>query len=142
MVADFLDIDQDLLAVAAEASLDAREEDHGGLAEWIASRQVKDKDALLARVVSGEGAAVQALLSRRFHRTCGGNEPAVATRTAAELWKAAGDRKAAPCRRHCAVQSGEHPRSLLADKARRISLPVRPRRPSLVRSGLGHDATA
>lgn len=94
-LADFLDIDQDLLAVAAEASPGTREEDHGGLADWIASLQAKEKDALLARVLSGEGAAVQALLSRRFRRACGGNEPAAATRTAAELWKAAGDRKAA-----------------------------------------------
>jgi hypothetical protein len=94
-LADFLDIDQDLLAVAAEASPDTREEDHGGLADWIASLQAKEKDALLARVLSGEGAAVQALLSRRFRRACGGNAAAAATRTAAELWKAAGDRKAA-----------------------------------------------
>jgi hypothetical protein len=79
-VADFLDIDQDLLAAAAEASPDAREEDHGGLPEWIASLKAKEKDALLARVVAGEGAAVQALLSRRFRRACGGNEPAAATR--------------------------------------------------------------
>ena len=94
-LADFLDIDQDLLAVAAEASPDTRDEDHGGLADWIASLQAKEKDALLARVLSGEGAAVQALLSRRSRRACGGNEAAAATRTAAELWKAAGDRKAA-----------------------------------------------
>jgi hypothetical protein len=94
-LADFLDIDQDLLAVAAEASPGTRDEDHGGLADWIASLQAKEKDALLARVLSGEGAAVQALLSRRFRRACGGNEAAAATRTAAELWKAAGDRKAA-----------------------------------------------
>jgi hypothetical protein len=94
-VADFLDIDEDLLAVAAEASPDAREEDHGGLAEWVASLPAKEKDALLARVVSGEGAAVQALLLRRFRGVSGGNEPVVSTRTAAELWKAAGDRKAA-----------------------------------------------
>jgi hypothetical protein len=94
-VAGFLDIDQDLLAAAAEASPDAREEDHGGLPDWIASLKAKEKDALLARVVSGEGAAVQALLSRRFRRACGGTEPVAATRTAAELWKTAGDRKAA-----------------------------------------------
>src|ERR1700756_396502 len=71
-LADFLDIDQDLLAVAAEASPGTREEDHGGLADWIASLQAKEKDALLARVLSGEGAAVQALLSRRFRRAGGG----------------------------------------------------------------------
>jgi hypothetical protein len=94
-VADFLDIDEDLLAVAAEASPDARGEDHDGLTEWVASLPEKEKDALLARVASGEGAAVQALLLRRFRRVSGGHEPAVATRTAGELWTAAGDRKAA-----------------------------------------------
>jgi hypothetical protein len=94
-VADFLDIDEDLLAVAAEASPDAGKEDHGGLTKWVASLPVKEKDTLLAQVVSGEGAAVQALLLRRFRGVSGGNEPVVSSRTAAELWKAAGDRKAA-----------------------------------------------
>jgi hypothetical protein len=63
--------------------------------EVLDAETAKEKDALLARVVSGEGAAVQALLSRRFRRACGGTEPVAATRTAAELWKTAGDRKAA-----------------------------------------------
>jgi hypothetical protein len=94
-VADFLDIDEDLLAVAAEASPDAREEDQGGRAEWVASLPEKEKDALLARVVSGEGAAVQALLLRRFRGVSGGNKAAASTRTVAELWNAAGDHKAA-----------------------------------------------
>ena len=94
-VADFLDIDEDLLAVAAEASPDAREDDHDGLTEWIASLPTEEKDKLLARVVSGEGAAVQALLLRRFRGVAARNEPTVSTRTAAALWKAAGDRKAA-----------------------------------------------
>ena len=91
-VADFLDIDQDLLAAAAQASPDAREDDHDGLAAWISSLKAQEKDALLARVAAGEGTTVQALLSRRFR---GGNEAAAPARTAAELWKAAGDRKAA-----------------------------------------------
>ena len=94
-VVDFLDIDADLLAVAAEASPDVAGEDPGGLAEWIASLPAEEKDKLLARVVSGEGAAVQALLLRRFRGVSDGNEPTVSTRTAAALWKAAGDRKAA-----------------------------------------------
>ncbi len=40
--ADFLDIDEDLLAVAAEGSPDSREDDHGGLAEWVASLPAKE----------------------------------------------------------------------------------------------------
>ena len=94
-VADFLDIDQDLLAVAAQASPDAREADRSGLAEWIASLPAEEKDALLARVASGDGIAVQALLARRVRRARGGSEPASSARTAAQLWKAAGERKAA-----------------------------------------------
>ena len=94
-VADFLDIDQDLLAAAAQASPDAREDDHDGLATWISCLKAQEKDALLARVAAGEGTTVQALLSRRFRRERGGNEAAAPARTAAELWKAAGDRKAA-----------------------------------------------
>jgi hypothetical protein len=94
-VADFLDVDEDLIAVAARTSPAAREEDRSGLAEWVGSLPAGEKDALLARVVSGEGAAVQALLLRRFRGVSGGSEPVVATRTAAELCKAAGDRKAA-----------------------------------------------
>jgi hypothetical protein len=93
-VADFLDIDEDLLAVAAEASPDAREDDHGGLAEWIVSLPTEEKDKLLARVVSGEGAAVQAVLSRRFRSLSADDKAAASTRTAAELWEAAGDRRA------------------------------------------------
>jgi hypothetical protein len=74
-VADFLDIDEDLLAVAAEASPDARGEDHDGLTEWVASLPEKEKDALLARVASGEGAAVQALLLRRSAAFPAGTSP-------------------------------------------------------------------
>lgn len=93
-VADFLDIDQDLLAVAAQASPDAQKADRSGLAEWIAFLPAEEKDALLAQVASGDGIAVQALLARRFRRAHGGSEPATSARTAAQLWKAAGERKA------------------------------------------------
>jgi len=94
-VADFLDIDEDLLAAAAQASPDAGEEDQSGLAEWVGSLPAEEKDGLLTRVASGEGAGVQALLLRRFRGASGGTEPVASTRTAAALWKAADDRKAA-----------------------------------------------
>lgn len=94
-MADFLDIDQDLLAVAAEASPDAGEADRGALGEWVASLPVREKDDLLARVVSGEGAAVQSLLLRRWHDASGGDGAITSTRTAEDLWDAADDRKAA-----------------------------------------------
>jgi hypothetical protein len=102
-VVDFLGIDEDLLAVAAEASPDIQEEDRGGLAEWVAFLPVAEKDALLARVVCGEGATVQALLLRRFRGVSGevpagvssGDGSVAATRTAAGLWQAADDHKEA-----------------------------------------------
>jgi len=94
-VADFLDIDEDLLAAAAQASPDAQDEDRSDLAEWVGSLPAEEKDVLLARVASGEGAAVQTLLLRRFRGVADGNEPVASTRTAAGLWEAADDRRAA-----------------------------------------------
>ncbi len=91
-VVDFLEIDEDLIAVAAASSPSIQEPE--GMAGWIASLPAKEKDALLARVAAGEGAQVQALLLRRF-RAAGGSPPAAPGRTAAERWQAAGDRKAA-----------------------------------------------
>jgi hypothetical protein len=94
-VVDFLEIDEDLIAVAAAASPAIQKP--GGLAEWTASLPVEEKDALLARVAAGEGAQVQALLLRRF-RAASGSPPAAPARTAAELWEAAADRKEARAR--------------------------------------------
>ena len=91
-IVDFLEIDKDLIAVAAAVSPAIQRAQ--GLAGWIASLPAKEKDTLLARVAAGEGAQVQALLLRRF-RAAGGSAPAAPARTAAELWQAAGDRKAA-----------------------------------------------
>jgi hypothetical protein len=91
-VADFFEIDEDLIAVAAASSPPI--EEPRGLAEWIASLPAQEKDALLARVAAGEGAPVQALLLRRF-RTASGSPSAAPGRTAAELWEAAEDRRAA-----------------------------------------------
>ena len=91
-IVDFLEIDEDLIAVAAASS--APIQGPRGLAEWIASFPAEEKDALLARVAAGEGAQVQALLLRRF-RAASGSPPTAPARTAAELWQAAGDRKEA-----------------------------------------------
>jgi hypothetical protein len=92
-VVDFFEIDENLIAVAAASS--PAIEEPGGLAEWIASLAAEEKDALLARVADGEGAQVQALLLRRFRAASGSSASAVPGRTAAELWEAAEDRRAA-----------------------------------------------
>lgn len=91
-IADFFDIDEDLIAVAAAASAPMQEA--SGLAERVASLPAQEKDELLARVAAGEGAQVQALLLRRF-RSASGSLPPAPARTAAELWEAAADRKEA-----------------------------------------------
>ena len=91
-VVDFFEIDEDLIAVAATSSPSTQEPE--GMAGWITSLPAEQKDALLAQVVTGEGAQVQALLLRRF-RAASGSPPAASSRTAAELWQAAADRKAA-----------------------------------------------
>jgi hypothetical protein len=87
-IADFLDIDEDLIAVAAAASPSIQEP--SGLAEWVASLPADEKDMLLARVAAGEGAQVQALLLRRF-RAASGSPSAAPARTAADLMEAAAD---------------------------------------------------
>jgi hypothetical protein len=92
-VVDFFEIDENLIAVAAASS--PAIEEPGGLAEWIASLAAEEKDALLARVAGGEGAQVEALLLRRFRAPSGSSASAVPGRTAAELWEAAEDRRAA-----------------------------------------------
>jgi hypothetical protein len=93
-IVDFLEIDQDLIAVAAETSPALKEEPAAGLADWIATLAAAEKDKLLTMVADGEGPQVQALLLRQFR---GGaisqNAGGQSARTAAQLWAAAGVRK-------------------------------------------------
>jgi hypothetical protein len=93
-IAGFLEIDEDLIAVAAEASPPLKEEPAAGLADWIATLPAAEKDKLLAMVADGQGPQVQALLLRRFRGSAPDqNEPARPARTAAQLWTAAGARR-------------------------------------------------
>jgi hypothetical protein len=95
-VIDFLEIDEDLIAVAAEASPSLKEEPATGLADWIATLDPAEKDKLLTMVADGEGLQVHALLRRRFRgSTPSHNAPARLARTAAQLWAAAEARKTA-----------------------------------------------
>jgi hypothetical protein len=98
-IAEFLDIDEDLLAVAAETSPGIMVEEDDGLTEWIAAMSVTEKDALLTMVANEEGAQVQWQLLRRFRRNAGGEAPSrgpvIASRTVAELLDAAEDHRAA-----------------------------------------------
>jgi hypothetical protein len=65
-IADFLEIDKDLIAVAAETSPPLEEPANDGLAEWITALPAAEKDTPLTMVADGEGAQVQDLLLRRF----------------------------------------------------------------------------
>jgi hypothetical protein len=93
-VADFLEIDQDLIPVAAEASPSLKKNPAAGLADGIATLPAAERDKLLAMVADGEGPQVQALLLRRFRGSAPNrNESAQPARTAAQLWQAAGARR-------------------------------------------------
>jgi hypothetical protein len=90
-IVDFLEIDQVLIAVAADTSPAATDTPAADLTDWIATLPAAEKDKLLTMVADGEGPQVRALLLRRF----GGsrltrNSAASPARTAAELRAAAG----------------------------------------------------
>jgi len=95
-IVEFLEIDEDLIDIAVEASPDLGEDEPGEIGEWIASLPVPAKDELLGRVASGEGVQVQALLLRQFRESVP-ERPAAAgapARTAGELRDAAAAYKA------------------------------------------------
>jgi hypothetical protein len=93
-LADFLRIDEDLIAVAGEVSgpPDADEGPEEELAGWIAGLSAKEKNALLLRVVHGHEAQVGAELMRRFRRPAG-RALGDGRRTAGELLDAAESRR-------------------------------------------------
>ncbi|MFF4779351.1 hypothetical protein ACFY05_41700 [Microtetraspora fusca] len=92
-LADFLRLDDDLLATAAEASPPAQavQHDRAALAAWIGSLPAKRKTALLLRVAEDDATRVRWELLREF----GGNTASQveAGRTVAELLDAAGARR-------------------------------------------------
>ncbi len=63
----YLDIDQDLLAAAQQASEPGDEPK--GAEDWLASLSANDKDRLLRAVWNGEATKVQAELSRRWRQS-------------------------------------------------------------------------
>lgn len=66
---DFLRLDKDLLAAAAEASppLAVKVPSAAALARWVKQLPEEDKDAALLRLLRGEEARLRAELLRRFH---------------------------------------------------------------------------
>jgi hypothetical protein len=96
-VAQFLKIDEDLIAVAAKASAPLVSVSDDGIADWVTALSATEKDKFLTMVAEGEGAQVEALLVRRFRRESrpAGTTPASTGRTAGELLAAAEARRAA-----------------------------------------------
>jgi hypothetical protein len=96
-VAEFLKIDDDLIAVAAKASGPLVPVSDDGIADWITALPASEKDKFLTMVAEGEGAQVEALLVRRFRREArpAGAAAASAGRTAGELLAGAEARRTA-----------------------------------------------
>jgi len=87
--ADFLRIDRDLLAVAAEASprVASLPPSRKEMVVWMASVPAKEKDRVLVDLISGEDPLAAASLSARFNRDCkaADNRVVQQRRKAAEL---------------------------------------------------------
>jgi hypothetical protein len=121
---EFLRVDEDWIAAAAEASAEpAASPGPGEVRAWISSLPDDEKDALLARVAQGEGALVGAELVRRStgdqrpisvdgRRRTVGQLRAKAERRAEKRLRAAEERRARELARAEAVRSAERARRL------------------------------
>jgi hypothetical protein len=111
-LADFLRLDEDLLAVAAEVSppLGKASADPEGLAAWVAKLPAAEKDRLLVRVAQDHAATVHLELLRRFRDVTMPAAVGQSRRTVAELLDGAarirGDRQ----RREAAQRAEEQAR--------------------------------
>lgn len=116
-LADFLRLDDDLLAIAAQASppLEETADDPGDIAAWVTRLPAAEKDRLLARVVQGEAARVRMELLRHFrdgHRR-GDTAPTIpgpTRRAVADLLDNAARRRAGRERRLAAQRAEDEAR--------------------------------
>ncbi|MDH6580613.1 hypothetical protein [Kitasatospora sp. MAP5-34] len=94
-LADFLRVDPDLLAVAAEASpvQTTTTAPEGDLTRWVKALPAAEKNALLLRVVRDDDPHVRAELLRRFHGAAMQAPADAVRRTAAQLLDAAAARR-------------------------------------------------
>ncbi|WP_033442212.1 hypothetical protein, partial [Saccharothrix sp. NRRL B-16314] len=86
-LADLLRLDDDLLAVAAEASPphDKTTDDLEQLATWVTALPEVEKDHLLLRVIQNQTATVRTELLRRFRNSTTPPTPTLPQRTVGEL---------------------------------------------------------
>ncbi len=94
-LADFLRVDHDLLAVAAQTSppLDHTTDDLGQLATWVTRLPPSEKDSLLLRVLDNHTATVRMEMLRRFRDDHPGNIADQPRRTVADLLDGAARRR-------------------------------------------------
>ncbi|MFE9958103.1 hypothetical protein [Micromonospora sp. NPDC005299] len=90
---DFLRLDPDLLAVAAETSMPLKEQTPSvaALSSWVKALPEPEKDAIVLRLLRGDDAHLRSELLARFHGTTP-NEGTGGRRTVGELLAAAEER--------------------------------------------------
>lgn len=95
-LADFLRLDDDLLAVATEASLPRTEttDDLGQLTAWVKNLSPAEKDQFLLQVVQEQAATAQMEMLRRFRDESTTASPSPPRRTVADLLDGAARRRA------------------------------------------------
>lgn len=111
-LADFLRLDNDLLAIAAQTSppLDEIADDPGQLAAWVTNLPHAEKNRLLLQVVDDHAATVRMEMLRRFRHEYTTNIPDSPRRTVADLLDGAARRRADRERREAAQRAEEQAR--------------------------------
>lgn len=128
-LADFLRLDPDLLAAAAEASepLTVKAPSAVVLGRWVKALPEADKDELLLRVLRGDGVLLRSEMLRRFHGT-NADPPTEGGRTVGELL-AAGEkvcaRRQEATREREAAERRRMELEAAAAKARRLDVLAR-----------------
>lgn len=117
-LAEFLRIDQDLLAVASSVSppLDGDELSEAELTRWVEALPEREKNDIILRAARGDGAIVQVELQ---HRVRGVLEPVPGRRTVGELLAGARNRCAERERRAAELLADERARRERAAAAAR-----------------------
>lgn len=134
--ADFFRIDEDMLTVAAVASQPAgpSNEDQAELARWIEALPLRDKNALLMRVIRGDDAHLRTELMRKFRAQH--NEPDTSdpeARTVGEIVDAADARRAQRIRAELARKAEAerlHAEKTAAERQKRLEWLARNEEPS------------
>lgn len=111
-LADFLRLDDELLAIAAQTSppLEQVSDDPDALAAWVRCLPVDEKNRLLERVVQGEAARVRVEMLRHFRGDSAPTIPFPTRRTVADLLDDAAGRRADRQRRLAAQRAEDEAR--------------------------------